>query len=298
MTTPQHSPLGQATVYLDQYDASLLFPIARAAKRVELGLKGALPFLGADMWTAFELSWLNLRGKPQVALARFTVPCESPNIIESKSFKLYLNSFNNTRFVDADAVKARLRTDLSEAVWRDVEKKAASDAAASVPGAPAIAPPSIGVTILLPELFDREPVYELDGLSLDRLDIECSHDTPAPELLRVVPGESPVSEVLVSNLLKSNCPVTGQPDWASVQIRYSGAPLDQERLLQYLVSFRNHNEFHEQCVERIFMDIWTRCQPTRLAVYARYTRRGGLDINPFRTSYAQALPANTRMARQ
>ena len=298
MTTPQHSPLGQATVYLDQYDASLLFPIARAAKRVELGLKGALPFLGADMWTAFELSWLNLRGKPQVALARFTVPCESPNIIESKSFKLYLNSFNNTRFVDADAVKARLRTDLSEAVWRDVEKKAASDAAASVQGAPAIAPPSIGVTVLLPELFDREPVYELDGLSLDRLDIECSHDTPAPELLRVVPGESPVSEVLVSNLLKSNCPVTGQPDWASVQIRYSGAPLDQERLLQYLVSFRNHNEFHEQCVERIFMDIWTRCQPTRLAVYARYTRRGGLDINPFRTSYAQALPANTRMARQ
>ena len=298
MNSPQHSPLGQATVYLDQYDASLLFPIARAAKRVELGLKGALPFLGADMWTAFELSWLNLRGKPQVALARFTVPCESPNIIESKSFKLYLNSFNNTRFVDADAVKARLRTDLSEAVWRDVEKKAASDAAASVPGAPAIAPPSIGVTVLLPELFDREPVYELDGLSLDRLDIDCSHDTPAPELLRVVPGESPVSEVLVSNLLKSNCPVTGQPDWASVQIRYSGAPLDQERLLQYLVSFRNHNEFHEQCVERIFMDIWTRCQPTRLAVYARYTRRGGLDINPFRTSYAQALPANTRMARQ
>ena len=298
MNSPQHSPLGQATVYLDQYDASLLFPIARAAKRVELGLKGALPFLGADMWTAFELSWLNLRGKPQVALARFTVPCESPNIIESKSFKLYLNSFNNTRFADADVVKARLRTDLSEAVWRDVEKKAASDAAASVPGAPSIAPPSIGVNILLPELFYREPVYELDGLSLDRLEIECSHSLPAPELLRVVQGEAPVNEVLVSNLLKSNCPVTGQPDWASVQIRYSGAPLDQERLLQYLVSFRNHNEFHEQCVERIFMDIWTRCQPTRLAVYARYTRRGGLDINPFRTSYAQALPANTRMARQ
>ncbi|MHB8950439.1 MAG: NADPH-dependent 7-cyano-7-deazaguanine reductase QueF, partial [Rhodoferax sp.] len=219
-------------------------------------------------------------------------------IIESKSFKLYLNSFNNTRFVDADAVKARLRTDLSEAVWRDVEKKAASDAAASASGATAIAAPSIGVTLLLPELFDREPIYELDGLSLDRLDIECSHSAPAPELLRVVPDEAPVSEVLVSNLLKSNCPVTGQPDWASVQISYSGVPIDQERLLQYLVSFRNHNEFHEQCVERIFMDIWTRCQPTRLAVYARYTRRGGLDINPFRTSSAQALPPNTRMARQ
>ncbi|MBA3056372.1 MAG: NADPH-dependent 7-cyano-7-deazaguanine reductase [Gammaproteobacteria bacterium] len=298
MTTPQHSPLGQATVYLDQYDAALLFPIARAAKRVELGIQGALPFLGADMWSAFELSWLNLRGKPQVALARFTVPCESPNIIESKSFKLYLNSFNNTRFVDADAVKARLRADLSEAVWRDLQKDVVLSAVAPAPGAGAKAPPSIGVTLLLPELFDREPIYELDGLSLDRLDIECSHTTPAPELLRVVPGEAPVSEVLVSNLLKSNCPVTGQPDWASVQISYSGAPIDQERLLQYLVSFRNHNEFHEQCVERIFMDLWTRCKPTRLAVYARYTRRGGLDINPFRTSYAQALPANTRMARQ
>jgi len=289
MNTPQNSPLGQATAYLDQYDASLLFPIARAAKRAEIGMTGALPFLGADMWTAFELSWLNLRGKPQVALARFTVPCESPNIIESKSFKLYLNSFNNTRFADADAVKARLRADLSEAVWREAAQQASNDRPA---------PPSIGVTILPPELFDREPIDELDGLSLDRLDVECTHYTPAPDLLRVVPDEAPVSEVLVSNLLKSNCPVTGQPDWASVQISYSGAPIDQEGLLQYLVSFRNHNEFHEQCVERIFMDLWTRCQPTRLAVYARYTRRGGLDINPFRTSYAQALPVNVRNARQ
>lgn len=298
MNTPQNSPLGQSSAYIDQYDASLLFPIARAAKRAEIGITGALPFLGADMWTAFELSWLNWRGKPQVALARFTVPCESPNIIESKSFKLYLNSFNNTRFVDADAVKARLRTDLSEAAWRDVEKNASRDAAACALGATVTTPPSIGVTLLLPELFDREPIYELDGLSLDRLDVECTYYTPAPDLLRVVPDEAPVSEVLVSNLLKSNCPVTGQPDWASVQISYSGAPIDQERLLQYLVSFRNHNEFHEQCVERIFMDLWTRCKPTRLAVYARYTRRGGLDINPFRTSYAQALPANVRGARQ
>ncbi|WP_394757673.1 NADPH-dependent 7-cyano-7-deazaguanine reductase [Rhodoferax sp.] len=296
MNSPQHSPLGQTTVYLDQYDAALLFPIARAIKRAEIGLSGALPFLGADMWSAFELSWLNLRGKPQVALAHFTVPCETPNIIESKSFKLYLNSFNNSRFADVDAVKARLRADLSEAVWRAVDKHASHAAAASA--LDASAPPSIGVTLLLPELFDREPIQELDGLSLDRLDVECTHTTPAPQLLRVVPDEAPVSEVLVSNLLKSNCPVTGQPDWASVQISYSGAPIDQERLLQYLVSFRNHNEFHEQCVERIFMDLWARCQPTRLAVYARYTRRGGLDINPFRTSYAQALPANVRMARQ
>ncbi len=262
-----------------------MFPIPRAGKRGEIGVAGEAPFFGADMWTAFELSWLNLRGKPQVALAHVTVPCETPNIIESKSFKLYLNSFNNTRFADADAVRARLRADLSEAAWRD-------------PARPGAAPASIGVRVLLPELFDREPVYELEGLSLDRLDVECTHYTPAPELLKVLPHEAPVSEVLVSNLLKSNCLVTGQPDWGSVQISYTGAPMDQEGLLQYLVSFRNHNEFHEQCVERIFMDIWRRTQPLKLAVYARYTRRGGLDINPFRTSYPQSLPTNTRTARQ
>jgi 7-cyano-7-deazaguanine reductase len=281
VTRAEDSQLGKSSAYVDQYDASLLFPIARAGKRAELGLAGAPPFLGADMWTAYELSWLNLRGKPQVALAHFTVPCESHNIIESKSLKLYLNSFNNSRFASTDAVKERLRADLSEALWRGADRAA-----------------TIGVRIVPPELFDREPIYELDGLSLDRLDVECTRFTPAPELLKVLPDEAPVTEVLVSNLLKSNCLVTGQPDWGSVQISYTGAAIDQEGLLQYLVSFRNHNEFHEQCVERIFMDIWTRCRPLRLAVYARYTRRGGLDINPFRTSSAQALPQNTRMARQ
>ena len=289
MNTPHQSLLGKPVAYVDQYDASLLFPIARAPKRAEIGIAGAPPFFGADMWTAFELSWLNLRGKPQVALAHFTVPCESRNIIESKSFKLYLNSFNNTRFADLEAVKTRLRADLTEALWRD-DAMNQSDAAAPAQ--------SIGVKILPPELFEREAVHELDGLSLDRLDVECSRFTPAPDLLRVLPDEVPVSEVLTSKLLKSNCLVTGQPDWGSVQISYAGAPIEQEGLLQYLVSFRNHNEFHEQCVERIFMDIWTRCQPTRLAVYARYTRRGGLDINPFRTSYPQALPSNSRTARQ
>jgi 7-cyano-7-deazaguanine reductase len=227
------------------------------------------------------LSWLNLRGKPQLALAHITVPCETPNIIESKSFKLYLNSFNNTRFADAADVLARLRADLSEAAWRG-----------------AASPATVGVRLLGPELFDREPVCELDGLSLDRLDIACERYSPAPDLLRTTQGEPPVNETLVSNLLKSNCLVTGQPDWGSVQIRYSGDAIDQEGLLQYLVSFRNHNEFHEQCVERIFMDIWQRCKPTRLTVYARYTRRGGLDINPFRTSHPQGLPPNTRTARQ
>jgi 7-cyano-7-deazaguanine reductase len=285
MNTPDQSQLGKASAYIDQYDASLLFPIARAGKRAEIGITSAAPFFGADMWTAFELSWLNLRGKPQVALAHFTIPCESLNIIESKSLKLYLNSFNNTKFADSETVKARLRADIFEAVWRTA-------------GAPVVAPASIGVTLLGPEMFDREPVHELDGLNLDRLDIECTQYTPAPELLSAMRNEAPVSEVFVSNLLKSNCLVTGQPDWGSVQISYTGDQIEQGGLLQYLVSFRNHNEFHEQCVERIFMDIWTRCKPMKLAVYARYTRRGGLDINPFRTSHPQALPRNIRTARQ
>lgn len=281
MNTPEQSRLGQPSSYADQYDASLLFPIPRAEKRLELGITGAPPFLGADLWTAFELSWLNARGKPQLALAHFTVPCETPNIIESKSFKLYLNSFSHTALANASAVQERLRADLSEAAWRGAAQAS-----------------SVGVKLLLPEMFDREPVHELDGLSLDRLDVECSRYTPAPELLGAAFGEPPVSEVLTSNLLKSNCPVTGQPDWGSVQISYSGPQIEQAGLLQYLVSFRKHNEFHEQCVERIFMDLWTRCKPARLSVYARYTRRGGLDINPFRTSHPQRLPANIRTARQ
>ncbi len=281
MNTPEQSQLGKASSYVDQYDASLLFPIPRAGKRAEIGIAGAAPFFGADMWTAFELSWLGHRGKPQVALAHITVPCESINIIESKSFKLYLNSFNNTRFADAAEVLTRLRADLNEAAWRG-----------------GVVQSSVGVRLIAAEWFDREPIFELDGLNLDRLDVECTQYQPAPELLHTVPDEGTVSEVLVSNLLKSNCLVTGQPDWGSVQISYTGAPIVQEGLLQYLVSFRNHNEFHEQCVERIFMDIWTRCKPTKLTVYARYTRRGGLDINPFRTSHPQALPGNTRTARQ
>lgn len=281
MNSPELSQLGQPVHYTDQYDPSLLYPIARAGKREEIGIAGAPPFFGADLWTSYELSWLNPRGKPQVAIGHFTIPCETPNIIESKSLKLYLGSFSGTVFATPDAVRDRLRADLSEAVWR---------------GAPA--PSTIGVRLLLPDLFDQEPVHELDGLSLDRLDIECTQYTPAPELLKSAVDEQPVEEVLTSNLLKSNCLVTGQPDWGSIQIRYTGPQIEQGGLLRYLVSFRNHNEFHEQCVERIFMDVWRRCRPTRLAVYARYTRRGGLDINPLRTSHPMALPANVRTARQ
>jgi len=282
MNSPQDSKLGKPVYYVEQYDPSQLFPIARAVQREEIGLAaGQLPFFGADLWTAFELSWLNPRGKPQLAIAHFIIPCETPNIIESKSLKLYLGSFSNTVFASAHEVRERLRIDLSEAVWR---------------GAPA--PASVGVRLLAPDLFDQEPVHELDGLSLDRLDIECTDYTPAPQLLRAAEDEQPVEETLTSNLLKSNCLVTGQPDWGSIQIRYSGPQIDQGGLLRYIVSFRNHNEFHEHCVERIFMDIWRRCKPARLAVYARYTRRGGLDINPLRTSHPMALPPNVRTARQ
>jgi 7-cyano-7-deazaguanine reductase len=259
----------------------LLFPIPRQIKRDEIGITGQPPFFGADLWTAFELSWLNPRGKPQVALARITVPAESTHIIESKSFKLYLNSFNNTRLQDSAELQARMRQDLSAAIWSGTTVRA-----------------SVGVQLLLPEVFDREPVHELDGLSLDRLDLDCDEYQPNPALLTANFNEAPVTETLTSNLLKSNCLVTGQPDWGSVRISYTGPQIDQAGLLRYIVSFRNHNEFHEQCVERIFMDITRQCKPLRLDVYARYTRRGGLDINPWRTSHPQAMPPNVRTARQ
>lgn len=281
MNTPEQSQLGKSSSYVDQYDAALLFPIARRSKRDEIGLTGTLPFFGADLWTAYELSWLNPRGKPQLALARITVPAESTHIVESKSVKLYLNSFNNSVFADAAAVQTRLREDLSAAVWQ---------------GGAVMS--SVGVQLVLPQDFDKEPVHELDGLNLDRLDLECSHYQPAPELLTAQMNEASVTETLTSQLLKSNCLVTGQPDWGSVRISYTGPQIDQAGLLQYIVSFRNHNEFHEQCVERIFMDIWRACKPSKLEVYARYTRRGGVDINPWRTSHPMAAPVNIRTARQ
>ena len=281
MNSPEASLLGKAATYADRYDAALLYPLARAAQRALIGVADRPVFLGADLWTAYELSWLNTRGKPQVALGRFMVPCESTHLVESKSLKLYLNSFNNTVFADMDAVRQTLQKDLSEAVWRG-----------------GVVQSSVGVQLLSPEQYAKEKIAEMHGLSLDRLDLDCSHYQPAPELLSAACNEAPVTETLYSNLLKSNCLVTGQPDWGSVSISYSGAQIEQAGLLQYIVSFRNHNEFHEHCVERMFMDIWTRCKPTKLAVYARYTRRGGVDINPWRSSHAQGLPAQVRTARQ
>jgi 7-cyano-7-deazaguanine reductase len=273
---PEASPLGKPTAYQNEYTPSLLFSIPRQPKREEIGIAGTLPFFGVDIWNAYELSWLNLRGKPQVAIATFTVPADSPNIVESKSFKLYLNSFNQTRLNNPEDLIERLRTDLSAGF-----------------GAP------VQVKLTMPESFSSLQMEELEGLLLDRLDIEVTQYTPNPSLLRANHDEAMVEETLLSHLLKSNCLVTGQPDWASVQIRYVGPQIDQEGLLQYLIGFRNHNEFHEQCVERIFMDILRQCRPQKLSIYARYTRRGGLDINPWRTNFTTGQrPSNLRNARQ
>ncbi len=273
---PEESLLGKTATYTEHYDASLLFPIARAGKRLELGISGNLPFFGVDIWNAYEVSWLNLRGKPQVAIATIMAPADSPNIIESKSFKLYLNSYNQTKLADSEALIRLLQTDLSAGFGASVQ-----------------------VSLTLQEHFVDLKMQELEGLLLDRLDIEVEHYTPNPALLSTDPLVAPVDETLVSHLLKSNCLVTGQPDWGSVQIRYIGAPIDQESLLQYLIGFRNHNEFHEQCVERIFTDIMQQCKPQKLSVYARYTRRGGLDINPWRSNFSTGQkPSNARNARQ
>ena len=278
MNTPDQSPLGKSSAYQSQYTPELLFPIPRADKRAELGLtatSGTLPFFGIDIWNAYELSWLNMRGKPQVAIATITAPSDSPNIVESKSFKLYLNSFNQTRVAGTDALAELLRQDLSGAF-----------------GAP------VHVSITTPDAFGTLKMGELDGILLDRLDLDIDQYVPAPQLLKANHANGPVEETLVSHLLKSNCLVTGQPDWGSVQIRYVGPQIDQEGLLRYLIGFREHNEFHEQCVERIFMDVLRQCKPSKLAVYARYTRRGGLDINPWRANFSTGTPGNLRTARQ
>jgi len=271
-------PLGQATEYPDQYDPSLLFPIPRFENRLKLDIKPnqALPFVGVDIWNAFELGWLNKKGKPQIALAEFQVPADSPNMIESKSFKLYLNSLNSARFEDEAEVRERLITDLS-----------------------AVAGSKIATRINPAEAVAKKGMQEMSGVLMDRLDIEIDPSLSAdPALLEVNESFGPIEQCLVSHLLKSNCPVTGQPDWASVQIRYQGRPILEEGLLRYLIGFRNKGEFHEHCVETIFTDIKRQCKPEKLSVYARYTRRGGLDINPFRTDHNAPWPDNTRHARQ
>jgi 7-cyano-7-deazaguanine reductase len=273
--TPDQSPLGKPSAYAGQYNPTLLFPIARSLARESIGIGVQLPFFGTDIWNAYELSWLNGRGKPQIAIATFYVPAESPNIVESKSFKLYLGSFAQTRVESVDALRDMLKRDVSAACGG-----------------------SVSVRLATPAEFRALEFDELDGLSLDRLDLEADVYQPDASLLTSAQDEAPVEETLVSNLLKSNCPVTGQPDWGSVQIRYVGPQIDHAGLLRYIISYRNHSGFHEQCVERMFVDIERECRPVKLAIYARYTRRGGLDINPFRTNFNLPMPDNARTARQ
>ena len=267
-------PLGQQTEYVAEYDAGLLYPIARVDKWAEMGLSSAgLPFYGEDIWNAYELSWLNAKGKPIVALAEFRIPHNSPNIIESKSFKLYLNSLNQMRYDSEAEVQAILERDLSEVAGAQVSVK-------------------IRDVNALESLVILTPDY-----CIDELDIDVDHYQPNAALLHTDSQAGRVEERLVSHLLKSNCPVTNQPDWGSVFIEYSGQKIDHESLLRYIVSFREHTDFHEQCVERIFIDIMRLCQPESLLVYARYVRRGGLDINPYRSTSEQRM-GNDRLTRQ
>jgi len=268
------SPLGKSSAYITQYTADLLFPIPRKGKRDEINVPDMLPFSGFDTWNAYEVSWLNSKGKPIVVVIQFDFSCNSKNIIESKSFKLYLNSFNNTKFSSIQEVHSILETDLRSAAEGEVN-----------------------VTILKPLDMNGLQIKSFDGECLDDSDIECDSYIINTSYLVSNPKEI-IAETLTSDLLKSNCLVTGQPDWGSVKIEYKGPRIDKDGLLKYIVSFRNHNEFHEQCVERIFMDISKFCNPESLTIEARYTRRGGLDINPIRSTEEIAPSINLRMARQ
>ena len=275
ITAPDDLSLGKQVDYEFEYNPGLLQGVPRSLSRDTLDLaNSSLPFDGIDTWTGYELSWLNLKGKPNVAILECHVPITSENLIESKSFKLYLNSFNQTKFASAEDVRQVLQADLSACAGEPVEVK-----------------------LSLPEQFTSLQFKEFEGTLLDNLDVEIEQYSPNTQFLAVVKSGAEVKETLISHLLKSNCLITSQPDWASIQIRYEGKAIEHEGLLKYLISFRQHNEFHEQCVERIYNDIMQHCQPDKLTVCARYTRRGGLDINPFRSNY-EAPYANHRQARQ
>jgi 7-cyano-7-deazaguanine reductase len=271
----EHSPLGKSSDYVATYSPHLLFPIPRAPKWAELGLTAeTLPYQGVDLWNCYELSWLLPSGKPVVAIGEFEIPADSPSIIESKSFKLYLNSLNQSVFESREALVEVMIADLSAAAGKAVK-----------------------VRLRTLDEVASEGVATLPGRCIDDLDVAIEHyDHPQPELLVCDAGRV-IEESLYSHLLKSNCPVTGQPDWGSVVVEYRGAALQAESLLAYLVSFRQHADFHEQCVERIFLDLQRLLQPEKLTVYARYVRRGGLDINPYRSTEAMAVD-NRRLVRQ
>jgi len=259
--------LGNISEYPSRYDAGLLVPISRQISRQKLGIDQKLPFSGTDLWNAWELSWLNAKGLPKVAIGLIEVPCTSKNIIESKSIKLYLNSLNQTRFSTEQELLSCLAQDLSECAQGLVK----------------VAIRSVNFGLHNACCTDNSPWS--GGIDLDNPDIVCDSYTADPSLLQVQQGQGKVTELLCSNLLKTNCPVTGQPDWATLYVQYSGDKIDHQGLLRYIVSLRQHQDFHENCVEMIFMEIMRHCHPQELAVYARYTRRGGLDINPMRSNF-------------
>ncbi|KNE86204.1 NADPH-dependent 7-cyano-7-deazaguanine reductase QueF [Aggregatibacter aphrophilus] len=267
--------LGQQTKYAEKYDRTLLQPVPRHLNRDMLNITTTQPFtIGADIWTAYEISWLNQKGVPQVAIADVSIDFRSENLIESKSFKLYLNSFNQTQFANFNEVQQILQQDLQDCAKGEVK-------------------------VRLNSLTDytQQPIVALAGSCIDGLDIEIEDYAFNAELLKDCTNDNIVEETLVSHLLKSNCLITQQPDWGSLQIHYVGKQINREQLLRYIISFRKHNEFHEQCVERIFCDLMHFAAPEKLTVYARYTRRGGLDINPYRSNF-EPLPPNLRLARQ
>ncbi len=275
------NPLGRQVGYQSDYNPKLLFAIAREEKRIELGLVGELPFVGEDIWNAYELSWLNSSGVPRVATAELRIEANSPNIVESKSLKLYLNSLNQTRFENQQALKSRMESDLKEICQSDVTITI------------------YGVTETAQAGNANARLNQLDALCIDNTPVEISTYQYNPNLLKLTDKASHKlkPQALCSHLLKSNCLITNQPDWASLYINYQGQEIDHAGLLAYIISFRSHNEFHEQCVERIYCDIMQRCRPEKLTVYARYTRRGGLDINPWRSNFEQQMP-NLRLVRQ
>ncbi|QOF68754.1 NADPH-dependent 7-cyano-7-deazaguanine reductase QueF [Actinobacillus sp. GY-402] len=267
--------LGQKTEYKAKYDRTLLQPVPRRLNRDGLGISARQPFnQGADIWTAYEISWLNPKGLPQVAIADVEIDFRSENLVESKSFKLYLNSFNQTKFASMAEVQNVMQRDLQDCAQGEVK-----------------------VRLNFLTFYANQPIHELAGEVIDDQDIEISDYGFNADLLTDCTNNVQAEEVLVSHLLKSNCLITGQPDWGSVRIHYVGKQIDREKLLRYIVSFRQHNEFHEQCVERMFCDIMRYAEPEKLTVYARYTRRGGLDINPFRSNF-EPVPDNLRLARQ
>lgn len=269
----QDSPLGQATTYPDEYSPDLLYAIARIDSRSALGLDADLPFSGTDVWNCWDLTWLDTAGRPRVATAEIRVPADSTNIVESKSLKLYLGSLAMSRFDSASEVESTVSRDLSDCTGSNVD-----------------------VAIRPPVSPDSASVSRLPGSCIDSLEVSCEAYTVSPELLAADP-DTVMSEDLNTDLLRSLCPVTGQPDIGSLMISYRGPQIDRAGLLRYIVSFRQHQDFHEACVERMFMDIRERCGTGQLTVYARYQRRGGIDINPFRSNFETRIP-NTRLWRQ